>query len=77
MTDKECVDKYFEFLHAINQQGYSQHLMEIASNMFVLVPKESKEYAMNKFTEIAKLGLPETDYHYETSQVFKELMGYE
>ena len=77
MTDEQCVDKYFEFLHAINKQKYSQHLMEIASNMFVVVPKESKEFAMNEFIKIANLGLPERDYHYEISQVFKKLMGYE
>lgn len=76
MTDKECVDKYFKFLEAINKQDYSQHLMENASNMMVVITKEAKETAMDKFTEIAELGLPEVDYHYEISQVFKELMGY-
>ena len=77
MTDEQCVDLYITFLKEIGKQGYSQHLMEIASNMMVVVPIDSMEYAMNKFTEIAKLGLPERDYHYEISQVFKELMGYE
>ena len=77
MTDGQCVDLYIAFLKEIGRQGYSQDLMEIASNMLLVVPLESMEYAMNKFTEIAKLGLPERNYHYEISQVFKKLMGYE
>ena len=76
MTDEQCVKIYLDFLKEISRQGYSQDLMEIASNMLLVVPLEFLEQATNKFTEIAKLGLPERDYHYEISQVFEKLMGY-
>ena len=76
MTDNQCVDLYIAFLKEIGNQGYSQDLMEIASNMLLVVPKDSMEYAMKEFTEIAKKGLPEREYHLKISQVFKELMGY-
>ena len=77
MTDEQCIKIYLGFLKEISHQGYSQDLMEIASNMLLVVPLESLEKATNEFTEIAKLGLPERDYHYEISQVFNELMGYD
>ena len=76
MTDKQCISLYLEYLKTISQQGYSQDLMEMSSNMFVVIPNQQLEYAMNKFIGIAKQGLPEVDYHYEISKVFKELMGY-
>ncbi len=76
MTNKQCIKTYLEFLKEISRQGYSRDLMQIASDMFVVIPKESMEKAMKEFTQIAKKGLPEREFHYEISQVFKEIMGY-
>lgn len=77
MTDKRCIELFFEFLKAIQQQGYSQDLMEIAGNMFVVIPASQKEQAMTTFTEIAKKGLPEAKYHLEISKIFADIMGYQ
>ena len=76
MTDKQCIKIYLDFLKEISRQQYSQDLMQIASDMLLVVPQESMEMATKRFTEIAKKGLPERDYHYEISQVFKKIMNY-
>ena len=76
MTDEQCIKIYLDFLKEISRQRYSQDLMQIASDMLLVVPTESMESTMKEFTEIAKKGLPEREYHYEISQVFKRIMGY-
>lgn len=77
MTRDELVAASLDMLRVLMRNRYCEDLIAITLDMLTVVPRESKEYAILKFTEIAKQGLPEVDFHYEISQVFKEIMGYE
>ena len=76
MTKEIFVKKSVELLQIMMEHKYCETVIEISFNMMLPIPKEKKPIILEKFIEIARLGLPEQDYHYEISQVFKEFMGY-
>lgn len=76
MTVEQATNLYINFLKEISRQNYSQDMMETACNLLLIVPKSQSFQTLEKFTEIAKKGLSEKDYHWEISQVIKEIMGY-
>lgn len=76
MTKEQFIEHYLNYLEELSKQNYSQDIMEISSNMLLVIPKEKITSTISKFTEIAAKGLPERDYHYEISQVFKKIMNY-
>ena len=76
MTKEKFIEKSVDLLKIMMDLKYCETVIEFTFNMMIPIPKEQKPVILEKFIEIAKLGLPERDYHYEISQVFKEFMGY-
>ena len=64
-------------MRSLIRNQYCNDSIEIVLNMLIVIPYNQREEAAKKFTEIAAQGLSEVDFHYEISQVFKEIMGYD
>ena len=76
MTKEKFSEKTIELLGIMMEHKYCETVMELTFNMMLPIPQEQKLIILERFIEIAKKGLPEREYHYEVSQVFKEMMGY-
>lgn len=76
MTRKEFSHSLIELIGLMAEMNYSQDIIEITLGLMLPLKTENRRKALVKFTEIAKKGLPERDYHYEISQVFKKIMNY-
>ena len=76
MTHKEFTHSLIDLIGLMAEMNYSQTVIEATLGLMLPLTTENKREALVKFTEIAKKGLPETDYHWEISQVFKKLMNY-
>ena len=77
MTRKEFSHLLIELIGLMAEMNYSQVTVESVLGMILPLTTQNKEIAVIQFIELAKKKLPQTDYHYEISQIFKELMGYE
>lgn len=58
------------------EMNYSQDIIEITLGLILPLTTQNKAKAVKEFTELVKKKLPERDYHYEISQVFKKIMNY-
>lgn len=76
MTHKEFSHSLIDLIGLMAEMNYSQDIIEITLGLMLPLKTENRRKALVKFTEIAKKGLPERDYHYEISQVFKKVMNY-
>ena len=76
MTHKEFSHSLIDLIGLMAEMNYSQEVIEITLGLLLPLTTENKAKAVVKFTEIAKRELPEREYHYEKSQVFKKIMGY-
>ena len=76
MTRKEFSHSLIELIGLMAEMNYSQDIIEITLGLILPLTTLNKEKAVKKFTEIAKKKLPEKEYHYEISQVFKKIMNY-
>ena len=76
MTHIEFSHLLIDLIGLMAEINYSQDIIETTLGLMLPLTTENRRTALLKFIEIAKLKLPERDYHYEISQVFKELMGY-
>ena len=76
MTHKEFSHSLIDLIGLMAEMNYSQDIIEATLGLMLPLPTENRRKALVKFTEIAKKGLPEADYHWEISQVFKKIMGY-
>ena len=77
MTRQEFSATTIRLFRAMIKNHYSEGLIEIVSNMFLPVPRDRLEETLVRFTELAEQNLPQEEFHYEISQVIKEIMGYE
>ena len=77
MTHKEFSHKLIELIGLMAEMNYSQDMIEATLGLMLPLTTENRRKAVLEFTLIAQKKLPERDYHYEISQVFKDLMGYE
>lgn len=57
-------------------QKYSIELIEVVGNLLRTFNREGKAKAVAEFNKIAEQRLQETDFHFEISKKYKELMGY-
>ena len=76
MTHKEFSHSLIDLIGLMAEMNYSQRTIEATLGLMLPLPTENRREALMKFTEIAKKKLPETDYHWEISQVYKEIMNY-
>lgn len=76
MTRKEFSHSLIELIGLMAEMNYSQDIIEITLGLMLPLKTENRRKTLVKFTEIAKKGLPEREYHYEISQVFKKIMNY-
>ena len=64
MTDKEFSHSLIKLIGLMAEMNYSQEIIEITLGLILPLTTPNKATAVMKFTEIAKMGLPERDYHY-------------
>ena len=58
------------------EMNYSQDIIEITLGLMLPLTTENRRETLVKFTEIAKKGLPEKEFHSEISRVFEKMMNY-
>ena len=76
MTRKEFVEASVNLYKYMMRMHYSIDLIEIVGDLLcTFPPKEAMESAVLEFTKIAKMELPEQDFHLEISKKYKELQG--
>ena len=76
MTRKEFSRSLIDLIGLMAEMNYSQDIIEITLGLILPLPTTQKAKAVLQFTDIAKMKLPEKNYHSEISKVFQKMMNY-
>lgn len=76
MSTRELLKISFDMCEIMAKANYSDDMIEQATALIMVVPRERIPDTVLEFTRIAEKGLPEEEFHWEIGQVIKQIMGY-